>query len=87
MTVQAYAALKASGEPESFQYELDLLKPDEIDIDIEYCGICHSDLHMIKNDWGITKYPLVPGHEIIGRVSAGQTICGGGLAGSLLLNL
>lgn len=70
MTIQAYAAHKARGKLEPFEYELGSLKPDEIDIEIEYCGICHSDLHMLKNDWEITKYPLVPGHEIIGRVSA-----------------
>lgn len=70
MTIQAYAAHKVNGKLESFEYESGSLKPDEIDVDIEYCGICHSDLHMLKNEWGITKYPLVPGHEIIGKVSA-----------------
>ena len=70
MTIQAYAAHKANGKLESFEYELDSLKPDEVDVDVEYCGICHSDLHMLKNEWGITQYPFVPGHEIIGKVSA-----------------
>jgi uncharacterized zinc-type alcohol dehydrogenase-like protein len=70
MTIQAYAAHKADGKLEAFEYELGSLKPDEADIDVEYCGICHSDLHMLKNEWGVTQYPFVPGHEIIGKVSA-----------------
>ncbi len=44
--------------------------PDDVEIDILYCGICHSDLHQIKNDFGGATYPLVPGHEIVGRVKA-----------------
>jgi uncharacterized zinc-type alcohol dehydrogenase-like protein len=43
--------------------------PDDVQIDILYCGVCHSDLHMARNEWGMTVYPVVPGHEIIGRVS------------------
>jgi alcohol/geraniol dehydrogenase (NADP+) len=70
MTIQAYAAHKADGKLESFEYELGSLKPDEVEIDIEYCGICHSDLHMLKNEWSFTQYPFVAGHEIIGKVSA-----------------
>ena len=46
------------------------MKPDEVELDVEYCGICHSDLSMLKNEWGLTRYPLVPGHEIIGKVAA-----------------
>jgi D-arabinose 1-dehydrogenase-like Zn-dependent alcohol dehydrogenase len=65
MTIQAYAAHKADGKLESFEYELGSLKPDEVEIDVEYCGICHSDLHRLKNEWGFTRYPLVAGHEII----------------------
>ncbi len=44
-------------------------KDDEVQIDILYCGVCHSDLHQVKNDWGNTIYPCVPGHEIIGKVA------------------
>lgn len=43
---------------------------EQVDIKVAYCGICHSDLSMINNDWGMTQYPLVPGHEIIGEVVA-----------------
>ena len=70
MNIQAYAAHEPSGKLESFQYELGALKPDEVELDIEYCGICHSDLSMLKNEWGLTRYPFVPGHEIIGKVAA-----------------
>ena len=70
MAIQAFAAHKAGDRLEPFEYKLDSLKPDEVEIDVEYCGICHSDLHMLKNEWGITQYPFVPGHEIIGKVSA-----------------
>ncbi len=44
--------------------------PDDVEIEILYCGVCHSDLHFARNEWGISTYPLVPGHEILGRVSA-----------------
>ncbi|WPV00686.1 alcohol dehydrogenase catalytic domain-containing protein [Mucilaginibacter sp. cycad4] len=43
--------------------------PADVEIDILYCGICHSNLHAIKNDWGGTTYSVVPGHEIVGRVT------------------
>ena len=43
-------------------------KADEVRIDVLYCGVCHSDLHQVRNDWHNTIYPCVPGHEIIGRV-------------------
>jgi len=69
MKVQAYAAHKPGLKLETFEYELGSLNPDEVEIDIEYCGICHSDKSMLLNEWGFTKYPLVPGHEIIGKIS------------------
>lgn len=46
------------------------LLPDDVEMKILYCGICHSDLHQIKNDFGGTNYPVVPGHEIVGKVTA-----------------
>ena len=45
------------------------VQPKDVEIDILYCGVCHSDLHTARNDWGGTKYPAVPGHEIIGRIT------------------
>ena len=50
--------------------------PKDVEIDILYCGVCHSDLHFARNDWGMTQYPVVPGHEIVGRV----TKCGSGVS-------
>ncbi|MCE0491070.1 NAD(P)-dependent alcohol dehydrogenase [Pantoea sp. Mb-10] len=46
------------------------LQPHDVKIDILYCGVCHSDLHMARNEWAVSRYPMVPGHEIIGRVAA-----------------
>jgi uncharacterized zinc-type alcohol dehydrogenase-like protein len=68
--VDAYAATKASGTLEPFQYELSEIGPYEVDIAVKHCGICHSDLSMLNNDWGMTQYPFVPGHEVVGTVSA-----------------
>ncbi len=68
MKVQAYAAHKAKGELKSFEYELAALKHDEVAIEVTYCGLCHSDLSMLDNDWRITSYPFVPGHEIVGKI-------------------
>ena len=47
----------------------------EIQLEILYCGVCHTDLHMVRNEWGQSSYPMVPGHEIVGRVtSAGSAV-------------
>jgi alcohol/geraniol dehydrogenase (NADP+) len=48
-----------------------------VEIKITHCGICHSDIHLIDNDWGFSSYPLVPGHEIIGSISAAGTAVAG----------
>lgn len=69
-TIQAYAAKSAKGKLESFQYDPGPLGPEDVDIEVDHCGICHSDLSMLDNEWGITTYPFVPGHEAIGRVVA-----------------
>lgn len=68
LSVNAYAAHQAGGELQPFSYELPDIGAEQVDIKIEYCGICHSDLSMRNNDWGGTDYPFVPGHEIIGTV-------------------
>ena len=67
-TVNAYAALQVNGELEPFTYQLPDIGSEEVDIKVHYCGICHSDLSMIKNDWGSAQFPLVPGHEVVGEV-------------------
>lgn len=69
-TVEAYASNDAGGKLIPFQYELPELGTDQVDIKVHYCGICHSDLSMLNNEWGMTQYPFVPGHEIVGEVIA-----------------
>ncbi len=68
--VKGYAATKAGGELKPFEYEFGTLGDNEVEIKVEYCGICHSDLSMLDNEWGMTQYPFVPGHEIVGIVDA-----------------
>ncbi|MDZ4699037.1 MAG: NAD(P)-dependent alcohol dehydrogenase [Rhodothermales bacterium] len=70
MTVNAYAAQEAGARLEPFTFELGPLHPNEVEIDVSFCGICHSDLSMLHNHWGMTQYPFVPGHEAIGAVRA-----------------
>ncbi|MBS0497800.1 MAG: NAD(P)-dependent alcohol dehydrogenase [Proteobacteria bacterium] len=68
--IKAYAAFEAGGMLQPFEYDPGILNDHEVEIAIEYCGICHSDLSMLHNEWGITQYPFVPGHEIVGTISA-----------------
>jgi len=68
--VKGYAANEPGGELKAFEYELGPLGDNQVDMKVEYCGICHSDLSMLDNEWGMTQYPFVPGHEIIGIVEA-----------------
>jgi len=49
-------------------------RADDVVIEILYCGVCHSDLHTVRNDWGGAAYPIVPGHEIIGKVIGGPDV-------------
>ncbi len=67
--INAYAAKAPGGKLEPFSYDPGALNPDEVEIKVQYCGVCHSDLSMLKNDWHQTTYPFVPGHEIVGTVS------------------
>jgi uncharacterized zinc-type alcohol dehydrogenase-like protein len=70
MTVKGYAAKGPREALVPFSYELGPLGPHDVLVSVTHCGICHSDLHLVDNDWGISQYPLVPGHEIVGRVEA-----------------
>jgi alcohol dehydrogenase (NADP+) len=65
---KAYAAFNASTPLGPFEFERRDLRPDDVHIEILYCGVCHSDLHTVKSEWGPAMYPLVPGHEIVGKV-------------------
>jgi len=68
--IQGLAVHAAGAELLSFKYDPGKLGIHEVEIAITHCGICHSDLHLIANDWGISQYPFIPGHEIIGTVTA-----------------
>lgn len=68
MQTLAYAARSAEQPLAPLIIQRRALRPNDVAIDILYCGVCHSDLHMARNDWGWTRYPVVPGHEIVGRV-------------------
>lgn len=66
--IKAYAAFEPKGQLKPFEYDPGELKPNEVEIDVHYCGICHSDLSVIDSEWGATQYPLVAGHEVVGKI-------------------
>ena len=68
MTTKAFAAYAADKPLAPFSFTRRAAEADDVTIDILFCGVCHSDLHWARNDWGWSSYPVVPGHEIIGRV-------------------
>jgi uncharacterized zinc-type alcohol dehydrogenase-like protein len=68
-TTQAYVIEKAGATPTLQTIPLSALGPDEVEIDMRYCGLCHTDCHMRNNDWGISTYPMVAGHEGTGVIS------------------
>lgn len=75
--IHGFAAHAAGAELAPFKYEPGDLKPAEVEIDVTHCGICHSDIHLIDNDWGISEYPFIPGHEIVGKVAlTGSAVLG-----------
>lgn len=69
-TVNAYAALVSKDKLQPFVYELPAIGGEQVDIKVHYCGLCHSDMSMINNDWGMSQFPLVPGHEVVGEIVA-----------------
>ncbi|HBX8221440.1 TPA: alcohol dehydrogenase, partial [Klebsiella pneumoniae] len=68
--IKSYAAKEAGADLSLWEYDAGELQPEDVEVEVEYCGICHSDLSMIDNEWGMSSYPLVAGHEVIGRVAA-----------------
>ncbi len=75
--INAYAAQSNDADLKPFDIKRREILPDDVKIEIEYCGVCHSDIHQVRNDWGNSKYPVVPGHEIIGRVTeVGKNVSG-----------
>lgn len=65
---KGYAAQNATDALGPFNFERRAVGPHDVQFEILYCGVCHSDLHMVRNEWGGANYPVVPGHEIVGRV-------------------
>ncbi len=68
-SVKAYGTEAADADLKEININRREVTPKDIEIEILYCGVCHSDLHTARNDWGFTSYPSVPGHEIVGRVT------------------
>jgi uncharacterized zinc-type alcohol dehydrogenase-like protein len=67
-TIRAWAAQEASKPLQRFDYEAGPLGAEEVEIQVEHSGLCHSDLSMIDNEWGFSGYPIVGGHEVVGTV-------------------
>src|SRR5262245_43758040 len=65
---RAWAAASRGARLKAFEFDPGPLGDEDVEIAVEWCGICHSDLSMIDNDWASSSYPLVPGHEAVGRV-------------------
>jgi alcohol/geraniol dehydrogenase (NADP+) len=90
--IRAYATHAAHGALAPYEYDPGELRPDQVEIAVTHCGICHSDVAMLNNDWGFSSYPLVGGHEVVGTVAAlgenvktltiGQTVGLGWFSGS-----
>ncbi|MFZ4541745.1 MAG: NAD(P)-dependent alcohol dehydrogenase [Rickettsiales bacterium] len=71
MTItKSYAAHNATSPLAPFSFERRAVGENDVAIAIDYCGVCHSDIHQARNEWGGSMYPMVPGHEIVGRVTA-----------------
>ncbi|WP_295685913.1 NAD(P)-dependent alcohol dehydrogenase [uncultured Nevskia sp.] len=70
ITSLSYAAPAASVPLAPFTIDRRALRPKDVSIDILYCGVCHSDVHQARDEWGGSKFPMVPGHEIVGRIAA-----------------
>lgn len=67
--VTGYAAKHSFSRLKPYEFEREEAKDNEVEIEVLYCGVCHSDIHQVKNEWHNTVYPCVPGHEIVGRVT------------------
>ena len=68
--IHGFGVHAAGAELLPFKYEPGELRPQDIELKISHCGVCHSDVSLIDNDWGLSQYPFIPGHEIIGTVAA-----------------
>ena len=68
-SVKAFGAESKEADLKEMNIERREITTNDVEIEILYCGVCHSDLHTARNDWGGTKYPSVPGHEIVGKIT------------------
>ena len=69
LPTKGYAAMAAKEPLQPFSFERRDVGPHDVLITISHCGICHSDIHQARNEWGISLFPMVPGHEIVGTVA------------------
>ncbi|MDQ3324082.1 MAG: NAD(P)-dependent alcohol dehydrogenase, partial [Acidobacteriota bacterium] len=69
LQTKGYAAKSAGENLQPFEFERRELEASDILIEIQFCGVCHSDIHQVRDEWGGSMYPMVPGHEIVGRVA------------------
>lgn len=69
-TFHGYAAREAGGALEPFEFDPGPLRPEQVEIKVHNCGICHSDLSLLNNEWGLSAYPMVAGHEVVGEIIA-----------------
>jgi alcohol/geraniol dehydrogenase (NADP+) len=68
--IHGLAAHAAGAQLLPYKYQVEDLGPNEVEVKITHCGVCHSDVHLIDNDWGMSRYPFIPGHEIVGIITA-----------------
>lgn len=68
--IRSWAAPETKHKLEQYAYEAGPLGAEEVEVAVEYCGLCHSDLSMVDNEWGMSRYPLIPGHEAVGSIVA-----------------
>lgn len=68
--IHGLAAHAAGAQLVPYKYEPGEMKANEVEVAISHCGVCHSDIHLVDNDWGLSKFPFIPGHEIVGTVAA-----------------
>jgi uncharacterized zinc-type alcohol dehydrogenase-like protein len=68
--IKSYAATEKGAKLKPFEFDPGSLRDDQVEIAVSHCGLCHSDLSMLENDWGFSEYPLVPGHEVVGKIVA-----------------
>lgn len=66
--IRGWAARGAKQRLEPYTYDAGPLGLEEVEIAVEYCGLCHTDLSIINSEWGLSQYPVIPGHEAVGRI-------------------